>query len=194
MPSDLLAQRVAGLKRVLLPTQDVDSVDLAQKRHQNDLHLKGTLESIYQKYSRDFTDVGDEINILTGEVILDRGHVEGMKSELDDGTGQTSTSHMSWLNTLVVDDSEAEELDSDEDELCIRSVMPAKFPNGRDLSRGAIPSTEVGRLDCKSRYDTLTCLSKMELANEPRPLMSLYKRHQIVCFHPTILLLKYQQR
>jgi hypothetical protein len=147
MPADLLAQRVAGLKRALLPTElpteDVDSVDLAHQRHQNDLHLKGTLESIYQKYSKDFSEVGDEINILTGELILDRGHVEGMKSELDDGTGQVRTPHTSWVNTLVVDDSEMEELESDEDELCTRPSKPADGSRQGGSSENVIPSTEV---------------------------------------------------
>jgi hypothetical protein len=143
MPTDLLAQRVAGLKQVLQPSPDLDSLDLAQKRHQNDLHLQGTLESIYQKYSKDFTDVGDEINILTGEVILDRGHVERMENELDDGTGPSRTPRTTWINALVEEDSEIEEMESDEDELCSGSIKPVKSTSGGEWRDMVIPSTEV---------------------------------------------------
>lgn len=41
--------------------------------------LKSAFERIFDKYEKDFTGVGDEINLRTGEVIIDNGHLESLK-------------------------------------------------------------------------------------------------------------------
>lgn len=46
--------------------------------------LKSRFESIFAKYERDFTGIGDEIDFHTGEVVVDNGHIEAI---LQDGTG-----------------------------------------------------------------------------------------------------------
>jgi hypothetical protein len=121
-----MAHRITGLKRASLSGNDIETTNLADKRQQNNLHLKGTLESIYEKYSRDFSEVGDEVNILTGEVVINRGHVDRMRTELDIGIGQPSRPRRSWISTLVKEESDVEEdeleqedKDDDEDELDI---------------------------------------------------------------------------
>lgn len=62
-----------------------DQVDIHAARAQNDQRLKTIFESIFEKYSRDFTEVGDEIDLQTGEVIVDNGHLLGMEGEDDTG-------------------------------------------------------------------------------------------------------------
>lgn len=62
-----------------------DQVDIHTARAQNDQRLKTIFESIFEKYSRDFTDVGDEIDLQTGEVVVDNGHLLGMEGEDDTG-------------------------------------------------------------------------------------------------------------
>lgn len=49
--------------------------------------LKFRLEEVIAKYSRDFTGIGDEIDLVTGEVVVDNGHVRSMRSEKDTGDG-----------------------------------------------------------------------------------------------------------
>ena len=54
-------------------------------RKANDLNLKRRFESIFDKYGRDFDGVGDEIDIETGEVVIDNGHLTHMQHEADTG-------------------------------------------------------------------------------------------------------------
>jgi hypothetical protein len=42
-------------------------------RQKLDNKLKSTFEAIFEKYGKDFTGVGDEIDLRTGEIIVDNG-------------------------------------------------------------------------------------------------------------------------
>jgi hypothetical protein len=57
--------------------------DLDARRYRNDLLLKSRFESIFEKYSHDFTDIGDEVDLLTGEIVVNNGHLEHMENERD---------------------------------------------------------------------------------------------------------------
>ncbi|TKA23048.1 hypothetical protein B0A50_07364 [Salinomyces thailandicus] len=63
---------------------------LEDERRRNDQQLKGRFEHIFEKYERDFTGVGDEIDLKTGEIVVDNGHLEGMEHEADPGEGASS--------------------------------------------------------------------------------------------------------
>jgi hypothetical protein len=56
-----------------------------QGRLKNDLRLKSKFEAIFDKFERDFTDVGDEIDLETGRVVVDNGHLDYMQDERDPG-------------------------------------------------------------------------------------------------------------
>ena len=56
---------------------------LLQKRARNDLRLKSRFESIFEKFGKDFTGVGDEIDLQTGKVVVNNGHLTTMQGELD---------------------------------------------------------------------------------------------------------------
>ncbi|XDG08496.1 hypothetical protein ABKA04_008111 [Annulohypoxylon sp. FPYF3050] len=45
--------------------------------------LKSAFERIFEKYERDFTDIGDEIDLETGEVIVNNGHLLSLQDEKD---------------------------------------------------------------------------------------------------------------
>ena len=62
--------------------------ELNRQRHENDRRLEGTLYNIYEKYSHDFTEIGDEIDLETGLLTVDNGHLAHMKHERD--LGRTS--------------------------------------------------------------------------------------------------------
>ncbi|KAH8793470.1 centromere protein Scm3-domain-containing protein, partial [Hyaloscypha finlandica] len=59
--------------------------DLQQKRARLDYKLKSTFESIFEKYGQDFEGVGDEIDLETGEVVVNNGHLLEMHDERDAG-------------------------------------------------------------------------------------------------------------
>ncbi|GAD94207.1 Myb-like DNA-binding domain protein [Paecilomyces variotii No. 5] len=70
-----------------------DDFDVQEARAQNDLRLKSVFESIFEKYGRDFTDVGDEIDLQTGEIIVNNGHLSNLEREDDLGQNDGPESH-----------------------------------------------------------------------------------------------------
>jgi hypothetical protein len=140
---DPLAQRLADLKRHSIASEDIDGSNLAQMRYQNDLHLKGTLDHIYEKYSRDFSEIGDEVDIRTGEVIVNRGHMQRMRGETDTGIGEPTGPQRSWISDLVEDQQDEEQDDDNEDELCILPSKSPKVTRSSYAPEEAVQSTEV---------------------------------------------------
>ncbi|KUI58142.1 hypothetical protein VP1G_05433 [Cytospora mali] len=61
---------------------------LEQARDRAAYKLKSRFENIFAKYERDFTGVGDEIDLRTGQVVVDNGHLESMRSVKDTGDGE----------------------------------------------------------------------------------------------------------
>lgn len=68
---------------------------LAKGRAEAAFQLKSRFEDIFAKYEKDFTGIGDEIDLETGEVVVDNGHLSSMRSMKD------------W----IVDDDEEEDED-----------------------------------------------------------------------------------
>ncbi|KAK5738839.1 hypothetical protein LTR17_005774 [Elasticomyces elasticus] len=88
---DLDATGVVNIE-VRPPTAHTDMDDAAAFHHdrkENDRRLKSRFEAIFEKYARDFSGVGDEIDIETGEIVVDNGHLESMQHEVDPGESQS---------------------------------------------------------------------------------------------------------
>ncbi|KAF5007669.1 hypothetical protein FDECE_6005 [Fusarium decemcellulare] len=58
-------------------------IQLALKRANADHKLQATMAHIIEKYSRDFEGVGDEIDMETGEIVVNNGHLHNMRDEGD---------------------------------------------------------------------------------------------------------------
>ncbi|KAI9840958.1 MAG: hypothetical protein M1837_001087 [Sclerophora amabilis] len=67
-------------------------LELRQARLTNDSHLKSVFEGIFEKYGKDFTGVGDEIDLQTGAIVVDNGHLQEMQDEQD--VGEATGLHM----------------------------------------------------------------------------------------------------
>ncbi|PLB34395.1 Myb-like DNA-binding domain protein [Aspergillus candidus] len=68
--------------------QDPDEshqVNLQEARFHNDQRLKSIFEGIFEKYEKDFTDVGDEIDLESGSILVNNGHIATMDGEGDTG-------------------------------------------------------------------------------------------------------------
>ncbi|KAK5056211.1 hypothetical protein LTR84_012764 [Exophiala bonariae] len=78
--------------------QDLDSM-----RYRNDFLLKSRFESIFEKYSKDFTGIGDEIDLETGEIIVDNGHLHSITTETDTGMGNNVDTGKAFLKAMTVD-------------------------------------------------------------------------------------------
>ncbi|KAL8703645.1 MAG: hypothetical protein Q9201_003183 [Fulgogasparrea decipioides] len=72
-------------KRRRLFTSGNPDAELHERRTRNDMKLKSIFESIFEKYGKDFSDVGDEIDLKTGEIVRNNGHLENMIDEKDPG-------------------------------------------------------------------------------------------------------------
>ena len=59
--------------------------DIQLKRARNDQRLKSRFEVIFEKFGKDFSGVGDEIDLETGEIVVDNGHLNSMQDEQDIG-------------------------------------------------------------------------------------------------------------
>ena len=55
------------------------AVQLERSRAFAAFKLKSTFESIFEKYEKDFTGVGDEIDLRTGEIVVNNGHIHSLK-------------------------------------------------------------------------------------------------------------------
>ncbi|KAJ9212935.1 hypothetical protein DTO166G4_5439 [Paecilomyces variotii] len=90
-------ERPSKRPRLSLPgdsEQFPDDFDVQEARARNDLRLKSVFESIFEKYGKDFTDVGDEIDLQTGKIIVDNGHLSNLQAEGDLGRIDEPTSHV----------------------------------------------------------------------------------------------------
>ncbi|OLN81742.1 Uncharacterized protein PB1A10.02 [Colletotrichum chlorophyti] len=81
--------------------------------------LKSTFEHIFQKYERDFTGIGDEIDLRTGKIITNNGHLERMRNERDTGVQdeeQEEDEGVLLEDAFVSGDEESEEDNGDGNE------------------------------------------------------------------------------
>ena len=120
-----------------------ENFDLPAARAQNDSRLKSLFEGIFAKYSHDFSDVGDEIDLETGKIVVDNGHLLGMQGE-DDNGGQPR----SWLFQAGLDESENPAADhgddtenGDENESCSFASSPTS--NLPDVPDAPAPASDV---------------------------------------------------
>ncbi|KAF4548803.1 Hypothetical protein D9617_25g061330 [Elsinoe fawcettii] len=67
-------------------TPATQTPELQQDRARNDAKLKSRFERIFEKYNRDFSEVGDEIDLRSGRVVVDNGHLSRMRNERDPGS------------------------------------------------------------------------------------------------------------
>ncbi|KAI0006511.1 hypothetical protein F4779DRAFT_632922 [Xylariaceae sp. FL0662B] len=88
--------------------------------------LKSAFESIFEKYEKDFTGVGDEVDLRTGEVVVDNGHLLSLGEE----GNQTRESSIS----------------SDEEERILsgKDIAPTKQSHSKSLVRSNSSTLQTG--------------------------------------------------
>lgn len=72
-------------KRRRVARIDFTDEELRHRRARNDLRLKSAFECIFEKYSKDFTGIADEIDLATGKIVVNRGHLSSLDDEKDPG-------------------------------------------------------------------------------------------------------------
>jgi hypothetical protein len=96
-------------KRRRISKNVVADQELQRRRACNDLRLKSAFELIFEKYGKDFTGIGDEIDLETGEIVVNHGHVSTMKNEKDPGRVEDLYDELEGENWLTEDNGRREQ-------------------------------------------------------------------------------------
>lgn len=75
--------------------------DLGSMRYRNDSLLKSRFESIFEKYSKDFSGIGDEVDLMSGEIIVDNGHLHSIRAETDTGVDEEDVKGKAFLRAMT---------------------------------------------------------------------------------------------
>ncbi|KAH7155526.1 hypothetical protein B0J13DRAFT_655189 [Dactylonectria estremocensis] len=104
-----------------LPPSPDQGYQLAVKRAQANQRLNATMAHIIEKYSQNFDGIGDEIDMETGEIVVNNGHLRGMRHEGDLGGGDYEDGGEGddddeglLLEDLIEDSSDGEQVDDRE--------------------------------------------------------------------------------
>ncbi|KAF6240158.1 hypothetical protein HO173_001768 [Letharia columbiana] len=112
-------------------------IDLHARRAQNDFRLKSIFESIFDKYGKDFDGIGDEIDMATGEIVVDNGHILGMTNERDAGDAEYSS----------------EEVADDEDDHSLIEYREEHFAALKSSKAGDTAAMEESEASGQSDFD-----------------------------------------
>ncbi|RDA86017.1 hypothetical protein CP532_4693 [Ophiocordyceps camponoti-leonardi (nom. inval.)] len=129
---------------------------LSLERAHADNRFQATMAHIFEKYGRDFDGIGDEIDLMTGEILVDNGHLQNMRDEGDVGVAN-GFDH--------VPDVSMEDLVHGNDDDLFSSLAPAQR---RD------PSTSQGDDDDEDEEDRIMSGRKadpqsLSLLSQPPP-------------------------
>lgn len=138
--------------------------DLQAARAQNDLRLKSIFEGIFAKYGNDFSEVGDEIDLETGEIVVNNGHLQGMHEETDIGNKEKP-----WETDPFGSDDEAHA--EDEDLVESHDVASGCSPRNELLGSGTDGDASASFFDsalaCSGRGPGIPASSPSVLKEKP---------------------------
>ncbi|KAJ5591867.1 Myb-like DNA-binding domain protein [Penicillium hispanicum] len=109
------------------PEEPTEEWDLQAARDQNNLRLKSVFEGIFSKYGKDFTEVGDEIDLETGRIVVDNGHLLGMREERDTG----DPTAQAWLFEEGLSETTDQKDEAHNPETGDLEDRPPSSPNGK---------------------------------------------------------------
>ncbi|KAK7430102.1 hypothetical protein QQZ08_003286 [Neonectria magnoliae] len=169
-PAKRRRQGPSPLKNNPEPTKDAnddrpkdDGHQLAIKRAQADHKLQATFAHIIEKYSQDFDGIGDEIDMETGEIVVNNGHLSGMRHEGDLGGG-------AWPDDAS--DGYGNEGDDDDDGILLEDLTDEMF-NADDEDVSEIQdSEEADNEDPADQDPTETDSHEEELVLPRREMVS----------------------
>ncbi|KAK5992843.1 hypothetical protein PT974_06265 [Cladobotryum mycophilum] len=104
------------------------------ERAYSDHRFQATMAHIFDKYGRDFEGIGDEIDLMTGEIVVNNGHVRNMRNEGDVGN--------------QLDEEEEEEEEEEEDEgILLEDLTDGEDNQGLQDNKADEDSGEQGAED-----------------------------------------------
>jgi hypothetical protein len=95
---------------------DMTDEEFQQRKNENDRRLKRAFDHIFEKYNRNFDDIGDEIDLENEEIVVNNGHIEHMEHDRDEGKQTNHILRSLACGTEWEDEDEAESEDHSEDQ------------------------------------------------------------------------------
>ncbi|CAF9933404.1 MAG: hypothetical protein HETSPECPRED_008641 [Heterodermia speciosa] len=138
------------------------NADLYEKRARNDLHLKSRFEAIFEKFGKDFSEVGDEIDMQTGKIVVNKGHIVGMAHEQDLGQAVDPSGERLSGHGIAIDDPGGSLMDED--------VASSNFESTAESVLGS--ETDMEDLQSDSAVDLLDRGSSQTAASSYQKLSS----------------------
>ncbi|KAJ4271442.1 hypothetical protein NW762_000144 [Fusarium torreyae] len=109
------------------------NIQLALKRANADHKLQATMAHIIEKYSRDFEGIGDEIDMETGEIVVNNGHLRSMRDEGDvEGLWMEGDSNIDQDEGILLEDLTDEYSDN---EGLVNEVRDSRSDDGTNHSK-----------------------------------------------------------
>ncbi|KAF2835520.1 hypothetical protein M501DRAFT_1034449 [Patellaria atrata CBS 101060] len=95
LTSSFQGMRIESKTRVTSPEED----NFDDAKYANDMRFKSTLEDIFKRYTENYTEEDDEIDLETGEIVVNNGRIaslpdvprNGLWAELDDQEAASSS-------------------------------------------------------------------------------------------------------
>ncbi|KAF3806771.1 hypothetical protein GCG54_00000137 [Colletotrichum gloeosporioides] len=150
---------------------------LEQSRNFAAFKLKSTFEHIFAKYEKDFTGIGDEIDLKTGKVVINNGHLENMRHERDMGVPDEEEEEDEGMLLEEGFGSDDEEEDDDEhgaetagqpDEEEEERILHGKKGGSTSTALTRRPSTEIQRRPSLSSIGGLGSEQRLSSLVAPR--------------------------
>ncbi|KXT14987.1 hypothetical protein AC579_7742 [Pseudocercospora musae] len=139
-----------------------DDGHLENDRARNDQKLKSRFEHIFRKYEHDFTGVADEIDIHEGAIVVNNGHIEHMRSDVDPGRSASSRFLLETFQHNLENESEHASSGSDDDEHLEDSHESDGHITGGDGSGKAVNLRTHTLISNASQQDSLRALGSMK--------------------------------
>ncbi|KAG8420674.1 hypothetical protein J3459_010832 [Metarhizium acridum] len=145
-----------------------DGYQLAIEKAYADNRFRATMVHIFRKYGRDFEGIGDEIDLSTGEIVVNNGHIENMRNEVDVGdvprshNGDTDDDdHHHHHHHEEEEEEEEEDYDNDADGILLEDLP--------DDESGQYYSRKQGACDSLEDDDASQCWTSDADDAEPTP-------------------------
>ncbi|KAF8469649.1 hypothetical protein BDZ91DRAFT_720645 [Kalaharituber pfeilii] len=107
--------------------------EILLQRAESQHRLKSAWESIFAKYARDTSDYADEIDLETGEIVVDRGHLRGLQAATE--TGIAVDLWRDWVREVDGKGADEDGEGGDRDEDGKSRVASGGFKNGLGHSK-----------------------------------------------------------
>lgn len=129
------------------PSKDDPTYQLALERAYADQRFKATMNHIFDKYGRDFDGIGDEIDLETGEIVVNNGHIRNMRNEADVGDGSTEMLEEDegmYLGDLT-DESDNEQQDNDDNDQRAEDAAADESHSQQQIAPESVPPQPVSQ-------------------------------------------------